>query len=754
MLLLGSKTMTIDGITVFFDHADPSQFWYLPGPIRLARRQEDQRAAFSFIKYKPAAVAGGAKGGGFVTFETNLKLDPEQERRILSKLSSVSRARPKLAVVPFDEGTVQCIALNIQGAGGTAATTAAAGTFNAVEKILGASVPSLDGLNTAAFSLTLSQEGATLLEEAFEKGTSPIGVIYDLKYTGMRPALEVKITADFKRVYDQFSVGLDAQVYFVEAGIEAGFEKLVQDGVIKIEVTNYTGDADLKDKEKWALDFFKDNLLKEWFQPTLSPGQLAGGGAKTTPLEQVMKLGSELRPPTPPAPPPKGTDVPPPTKLGPSPTAGLGPKDEHADPFKQPAGTPAAAGTATGTTTGATTAADAQQSPTAGLSVPAQVPPPNTAKGTPAGASSSGANAMSSSSGMNMAVVSFKLKYVKQEELKTLTLQYNVQEATQRTYAPQGFFGLLLADLSKSNHFVEVDLDDPFFRVFTVSAEAPIDFSRIGLQSLQVSLDYGDLNDATDHKHADFVFDNGHKDAQKFEVFMNKWRDTTYRYKVQYHFDPLSDWEGKQSSYEMPEVRTEDRTLLLNPFNDIGFLEIKVKPHRMDTGILESTEVFLQFIDADQALKEKTILVMPDSAEQAWKLRINKNADRTFSYRMVHHLKDGTTREIPATRTKATTIFVDDPFQDALELQIIPSFDPGTVKQAFVDLEYNDLDNTYSRSERISMKGSATDIVPFRISIIDNKKRTFRYRITVVGSDGKLHQNPFVETDDEFISVA
>ncbi len=298
--------MTIDGITVFFDHADPSQFWYLPGPVRLARRTEDRRAAFTFIKYKPAAVAGGAKGGGFVMFEVNLRIDPEQERRILSKLSSVSRGRPKLAVVPFDEGTVQCIALNLQGAGGTAATGATAGTFNAVEKILGASVPSLHGDNSAAFSLTLSQEGATILEEAFEKGTTPIGVIYDLKFTGMRPALEVKITADFKRIYDHFSANLNAQVYFVQAGIEAGFEKLVQDGVIKIEVMNFTGDADLKEKEKWALDFFKDSLLREWFQPTLTPGQLAGGMAQAESLDNIVRRGNQLRPPSTPPPPPPG----------------------------------------------------------------------------------------------------------------------------------------------------------------------------------------------------------------------------------------------------------------------------------------------------------------------------------------------------------------------------------------------------------------------------------------------------------------
>ncbi|WP_158594061.1 hypothetical protein [Cohnella faecalis] len=50
MLLLGSRTITIEGITIFPSRR-PRQFWYLPGPVQLARR--DGRAAFTFIKYKP-----------------------------------------------------------------------------------------------------------------------------------------------------------------------------------------------------------------------------------------------------------------------------------------------------------------------------------------------------------------------------------------------------------------------------------------------------------------------------------------------------------------------------------------------------------------------------------------------------------------------------------------------------------------------------------------------------------------------------
>jgi len=72
LLLSAPRSITVDGVTVFPDHADPNQFWYLPGPVSLAHRTDGQ-AVFTLIKYKPAAVEGGAKGGGFVMFATSLR---------------------------------------------------------------------------------------------------------------------------------------------------------------------------------------------------------------------------------------------------------------------------------------------------------------------------------------------------------------------------------------------------------------------------------------------------------------------------------------------------------------------------------------------------------------------------------------------------------------------------------------------------------------------------------------------------------
>lgn len=273
MLQLGSGMQTIEGVTVFPDHADESQYWYLPAHLEIARRPSDNWPQFSFIKYKRAAADQGVEGGGFLMFTVALTLPEEVERKVRAAIPGNAR----LTAVPFDSGTVECVALNLQGPGGTTATVSDAGTFVAVQEILGARVPSLFGDNNAVFSLTLSAEGATLLEAAFAQGATPIGVIYTLTFTAMQPSLNVRITADFERIYNHFSAGLSANVYYVEVAIQAGIEELVQNGAIRIEVTNYSTDSNKQDQEKAAIDFFTQNLLQMWFTPTLTPGTLQGG---------------------------------------------------------------------------------------------------------------------------------------------------------------------------------------------------------------------------------------------------------------------------------------------------------------------------------------------------------------------------------------------------------------------------------------------------------------------------------------------
>ncbi|WP_242050462.1 hypothetical protein [Oculatella sp. FACHB-28] len=1040
MLQLGSKTMTIEGVTVFADHADPQQYWFLPNPVDLARRGTDEEPQFTLITYRPAVANSGISGGGFLTLEVELKLKKELEQKILSKLASVTRGRPRLAAVPFDEGTVQVMALDLQGGGGTNAEPAPPGAFRAVEKILGTTKPALDDTNNAVFGLTLSQEGAIILRQAFQEGGKPVGVIYDLKYTALRPALEVEITANYKRIYDHLSFGVDFSAggpiagvpVYLQAGVDMAFEKLKQEGIIQIKVINFSDAQDQTNKEQWALDFFKETLLNEWFKPTLAPitfdnnnsggipglpgipgtgngqggtpspgngtaggntggrnpqgngtegnagGRNSGssstsgsgsapggtsGGSERTATTGVRRTAIALRDRAETAsatdevqpyqlsitsvtpnrsgytvthtPVADSTQVtltfaggsqPPVVKIGDAvqtlnaarqrtldvpPGANLAieadyPPVQHEEAFYlffdydkplQPgwsvnppsttyrrylnnATTPldsrfqASTGNILSIGGGAKGAAALRNWIQNSLATPRQVridayasyegnntpqmrqrnqdlsdrrrqvaegiildtpnPPailsnaahghteaftagrngdptdrvaivrgmvqgdeaialqatlsrPTNQPGEPPGEELPGEELPGEELpggelpggelpggeppsgeppndeqpneeqpdgqpplGIRLA---FSLKKIEQIEDKVITLRYNRTDAVQRTYAPQGLIGLLARDLVGTGHFIDVDLDHPFFRQIDVTVDAPVDLERLGLTAIDVALDYGSAEDPATLRHKDFTFDRNSPREQSYSFFMNRALDLGYHYQVQYHFDPLSGWDGNAFSYEFASRPTQDRTLLINPFNDFGFLEIKVLPGDIDAGMVDSIDVHFNYEDPGNWSRNKVITVKPDSEEQFWRLRLNRPEQRTYSYRLVHHLKDGSVREGIPTTTQATTLVVNDPFEDSLNLEFLPNYDASAIRMLIIDVKYEDPQNHYTREERLRFEGQSLEPQQLRIARINPQRKTYTFQLTVLGTDHSVRREQPVTTDAAVVFV-
>ena len=335
-----------------------------------------------------------------------------------------------------------------------------------------------------------------------------------------------------------------------------------------------------------------------------------------------------------------------------------------------------------------------------------------------------------------------------------MVFEYHRSDATQRTYAPQGFFGLMLGDLDEEQkHFVEVDLDDPFFREFAVTVQAPIDFQKIGLQSSHVSLDYGDPQDAVNHKHGDAIFDPTRPKEFKFAVFMNANHDTAYTYSAEYHFDPNSGWDGRTFSYQFQPRTTEDRDLFLNPYDQIGFLEVQVFPHQVDPGVIDSIDVDLSYSDPNGEVVQR-LNVTPGSQPQFWRVRIDDPRARNYTYQLTHHLKDGTVKQSAPVTTRATLLPVNDPFDRAIEIDFVPMLNPANTRIVFIDVQYDDPANAYHRQERLELQGNAQNPVHLRIALMNPANTTYTYRLTFVGTHNQMKQGTFVETKETLIAVS
>lgn len=641
MITLGDASITVDGVSVFADHADPRQFWYLPGPVRLSR-DEDGAPNLTLMRYRDTS---SDDAGGLLTLDVNLTLAPDTERAILQRLRAQSPGgEPRLAAVPFDTGKVECLILDAQGPGGTIVERSEGGRAPMVERILGAKTPSLFGDNAAIFSVGLSRDGVEIVRQAIEQGASPVGVIYRLAFSAIRPNLHVKVTADYERIYTHFSGGVEGNVYMVQGGIDAGFEELVEERAIRVEAVDFTGEADRAEKEEQALEFFKTQLMHELFEPTLDLGTLQEPDTRLGDLSEAAAQAA--------------TAVASAAKEG----------AEDAKPVR----------------------------------------------------------------------IAFKLRFIRQEERRTATFSYDRADAVTRVYAPQAFVGLLARDLEEpERHIVDVAL-----RRFTVRTQPPaLDFERYGLRSVHVALRYRDPERPGFDQVGDALFESADDPSVEREFDLNSSSELACDYTAQYDFVAGGEWDGEHFRYSLPERRTSELSISPNPFDDVGFLVITVQPFQIDGELIASTVVHLRYEAETGWSRSRQFVVAPDSAPQAWRLRLSDPDDRRFSFRFEHHLTDGSRRTTEEVETTTPTVLVVDPFDQVLELEAEPLFDPEAFRLVLVDVLYEDSANGYRRE--VSFRFDTTADGPpaptsARIPLLDPERRDYSLRVSWVTHDGDV----------------
>src|SRR5262249_30104021 len=255
MLYLNPPYYMIDGVSVFPDHADRLQFYYLHSVPHLTALEDasggDKIAQLQLIKYR-----GEAGDGGFLNFDVNLGIDQAALDRVADKLRELAQLddAPRLAPVQVIDGTVRLLILGKQtgdpstspstgsgGASGPGAATPDApdGPPQFVTKIDQSAKPSLYGNNQATFSVALDQYGVTVLEQALQGEMSPIGVVYSLDYLALRPAYQVHVDVDWDRVQKHLDEHFKVDVLVFSADIEKVVDSLIESRVIQIDVDTF-----------------------------------------------------------------------------------------------------------------------------------------------------------------------------------------------------------------------------------------------------------------------------------------------------------------------------------------------------------------------------------------------------------------------------------------------------------------------------------------------------------------------------------
>jgi len=260
MLSLERPLGVVADLALFGDHANGARVYYVPTRPRIASAGAAGQE-LSFVKFRPSDVDSG--GIGLLSFTSELVATEQQLEKAKAHVVRQGIAEPVFAQVPWISGKAFFATALAEGDG-------------FVEKLLGEVKPDLAGGNRALFSLKLTEEGARLVEALVtEEGPSPLGVRYELEYLGLRPALAVHIKADYKRFYDEFSIGFQLGVAYegvgVRASVESATQKLIQSGALVLEVLHFTDSADLQARVDQAVHWFEEKLLEDFFKTSLQP---------------------------------------------------------------------------------------------------------------------------------------------------------------------------------------------------------------------------------------------------------------------------------------------------------------------------------------------------------------------------------------------------------------------------------------------------------------------------------------------------
>ncbi|MCA9652502.1 MAG: hypothetical protein KC501_21480 [Myxococcales bacterium] len=301
MLSLETPYYEIEGIVVFRDHALPTLFHYLAGPPRLTVR--DGKPHFRLLKYREALAGSTLSpstrdqlGGGFLTFGVDCRVDEETLDAVRTGLiellsDQIASLEDEIALVPvlYTKGTVRLLAIDqcsgLADAEPEPATSTPQSRF--VRGILGTATPSLMGHQEAIFSVALAPDGVALIEGAYRAELSPIGVIYELELSGLRPALAVRVRTDQKKVYQSLKMelglgieaGTDAPAsegetrssprgVALDAELSRAVASLVESGAIEIELLQQQEGPEVDRIREAAMKMVKEDILAEMFSPT------------------------------------------------------------------------------------------------------------------------------------------------------------------------------------------------------------------------------------------------------------------------------------------------------------------------------------------------------------------------------------------------------------------------------------------------------------------------------------------------------
>lgn len=721
-MLMWDKPEVIEGSTVYRDHADETTYYVLPSQPRF-RIDDNGHPVFKFIKYRfPIDRADGKKGGGFLIADVEFVV-PEDK---LDKTKAIlqeryeqvwkNRGRPlpapqiKIGQMSFLRGSASITVLD------------SAGAF--VEKIVSPGAPSLYGKMITPFTVELSAEGATMLEQALQDKGGVVQVAYDIWMPVRLPAITATVWFSASK-FMEFHQAIDVEENFwsEDSYRETLTERMIESnaGGVELNPGGVTDQKVLSTVRDWAWKSLEDAVAKmvlgdippvdpaaarAWYKEhDLENINIDVVTSKAVSFRRTYKEGAIMEW----NPSPRGTL--------PNITSMIGRDGQPFkwsdyslvvdlnDPFFKQLNVTARAN------------ADFEKLPLDSIEVKLEYK-----QGTEHRVQEIPLRKPDDVGKFSTYIANDNYKY-------KYSYQVNYKNASERYQSPE---------MESDEQHLTINVGDTGILAVEL-AQGDLNFNQV--QEALVTLQYEDRANGVNPIEQVFKLDRDHVEHRWVQVIFQPRRNP-YQYRVKYFMadgkEFLSSWQSSGS----PKLFIDDPFSASKTVNIRGFGDFDT---RIDTIFVD-----MQYRDeTNNYTQTHSVALTRESTFEDWTFPVIAEAGGKVTYSANIRFKDGTVTQIPETAAEQGTIMLGDAVLYQ-EIEVMPDLvDFEQVKLLKVTLHYKDEVNGVEESGDLVFKKGAANTMKWSFPYKDKTKRSYDWSASYFMADGSVKKVPVTPSSEK-----
>jgi hypothetical protein len=282
--------------------------------------------------------------------------------------------------------------------------------------------------------------------------------------------------------------------------------------------------------------------------------------------------------------------------------------------------------------------------------------------------------------------------------------------------------------------FYQVDLNTPITQILQVPVRVTADFEHDPIAAVQVTLDYHETDDHTAQVKAktetyDFVKGD---EVYYFRTPMAKAGDGSP--KNSYSYKSTIFYKASANRNEIAPVRTTDNSLIIG-YDRLGCVAVNVVAGAVPWNVIDSVEVSLSLPGVSLSSASTRVVLTAVAPNQGWFTYTGGVDVKEYQYSYVFRMHSGQRIIIADQHSGASTLLVDAPFNDRMEVVFVPQGAFPPLQRIVLSAKYSDPATGY-HLEGTHVFTAPNDTWTWSVNLRDATKRTFSYRADVTYADG------------------